>query len=116
MRAGQVNPQTWSDEEIAQFTERLREPARARASVLLYRTFLLRELLPVLRGRYRSQRLRVPTRILFGVRDMAISTRLLEGYEPYADDMDVELVPDSGLFIAEERPERVAATAREFLG
>ena len=67
----------------------------------------------MVRGRYRDSRLRVPTRILFGERDFAISTRLLEGYEPYADDMTVELVPDSNHFIAEEKPAVVAERALE---
>ncbi len=58
----------------------------------------------------------MPTRVLFGVRDAFISPVWLEGFEPYADDMTVELVEDSGHFIAEERPELVAARAREFLG
>jgi pimeloyl-ACP methyl ester carboxylesterase len=46
---------------------------------------------------------------------MAISTGLLRGYEPHVDDMDVEIVPGCGHFIADERPELVAERARSFL-
>jgi pimeloyl-ACP methyl ester carboxylesterase len=57
----------------------------------------------------------VPTRIVFGERDRWVSPKLLPGYEPYADDMEVELVPDSGHFIVEEKPDLVIARIREFL-
>ncbi len=39
---------------------------------------------------------------------------MLAGYERHADEMRVELVPDCGHFIADERPELVAERAREF--
>ena len=41
-----------------------------------------------------------------------MSPKQLQGYEPYADDMRVELVEDSGHNIAEEKPGFVAERAR----
>ena len=70
----------------------LAEPARARASVRLYRTFLAREVARGPRGR-----LRVPTRIVVGRRDPAIPAVLLEGAQDDADDVAVEIVPDAGI-------------------
>lgn len=110
---GVVN-KTWTDEEIAIYTSRLQEPARAYASVLLYRSFLLSEFIPIVRGRYWSSRLSTPTLILFGVRDFALAPELLKGYEPYADDLKVELVPNSGHFIAEDQPELVTKRVLDF--
>jgi pimeloyl-ACP methyl ester carboxylesterase len=75
------------EEDIAAFLDPLREPARAKASVQIYRTFLLRELLPVVRGRYRSMRLKTPTLFLHGTGDPVIKKDMLEGYEPFTDDM-----------------------------
>src|SRR5437899_118807 len=49
--AGAVHA-AWSAHELEAFSAPLRVPARAQASVRLYRTFLLRELLPFLRGAY----------------------------------------------------------------
>jgi pimeloyl-ACP methyl ester carboxylesterase len=103
-----------TEEELAIYTSRLSEPARADASVLIYRTFLLREFMPLIRGRYRSARLSTPTLLLFGARDFALRPALLKGYEPYADDMQIELAPDSGHFIAEDQPELVTKRALEF--
>lgn len=110
---GVVN-KTWSDDEIVAYTSRLQEQARAYASVCLYRSFLLREFIPIIRGRYRSSRLSTPTLIFFGTRDFALAPELLKGYEPYADNLKIELVPNCGHFIAEDQPELVTKRALEF--
>ena len=104
----------WSEHDLRWYTDVLRDPARARASVQLYRTYLLREALPVLRGRYRSTRLHVPTLVLAGARDVTIPPALLRGYEPYAGDMTVEVVQSAGHFLPEECPALIAERARAF--
>jgi pimeloyl-ACP methyl ester carboxylesterase len=104
----------WDEGTLRAFADNLAEPDRARAAVQLYRTFQLREIVPLIRGRYAAARLRVPTRVVFGTGDAVLRPALLEGYEEYADEMQVELVPDSGHFIADERPELVADRARSF--
>ena len=48
------------------YASRFKEPDRARGTSALYRTFLLRELQPILKGRYRDRRLTVPTVLMFG--------------------------------------------------
>jgi pimeloyl-ACP methyl ester carboxylesterase len=114
LRSAAARPDTFSDEDIRVFVDRLREPARAEASALLYRTFVLNEQARIARGRYRAQRLRTPTRMLFGTRDPVLTPRMLQGYEPYADDISVELVDEAGHFIAEDCPELVAERALAF--
>jgi pimeloyl-ACP methyl ester carboxylesterase len=52
--------------------------------------------------------------MLFGTRDPVLTPRMLQGYEPYADDMSVELVDEAGHFIAEDCPELVAERALAF--
>jgi pimeloyl-ACP methyl ester carboxylesterase len=106
---GAVQRRAWTPADLRVFTAVLAEPARARASVRLYRTFLAREVARGPRGR-----LRVPTRIMVGSRDPAIPVVLLDGAREDADDVSVELVPDCGHFIAEENPALVAQRAREF--
>ena len=95
----------------AAFTAVLAEPARARASVRLYRTFLAREVARSPRGR-----LRVPTRIMVGSRDPAIPAVLLDGAQDDADDVSVEIVPECGHFVPEEHSGLVAQRARELFG
>ncbi len=103
----------WSRAELDAFADVLKVPARAEASVHLYRTFLLRELFPYLRGQFDDRRLTVPTLMLHGTRDAAIDYRALGRWQEHADDMSVELREDSGHFIAEELPEVIVERARE---
>ena len=114
-RLGLEDPDAMDAEARASFTDAFREPARARASQLVYREFLLRELVPAMAGRYRDRRLTVPTHLLFGEEDTAIDPGLLEGAAPYCDDLEIELVPGVGHFIVDERPDLVAARIDSFL-
>lgn len=109
---GAVHRDAWSRDELNCFADVLRDPSRTRASVHLYRTFLLREVAPYLAGQYRHQRLTVPTLLLHGTHDVAIDSTRLGDWETHADQMSVELCEDSGHFIAEERPDLVAERAR----
>jgi pimeloyl-ACP methyl ester carboxylesterase len=111
IRAGAVHEDAWTDEDLDLFCAVLRQPARADASVRLYRTFLLRELRPYLAGRSRGRRLRVPTLLLHGTHDFAVDHRRFGEWQAHADDMAVELRDDSGHFIAEELPQLVADRA-----
>lgn len=114
LRLGVHDRGVWDEGTLSSFADNLAEPDRARAAVQMYRVFNLREAGPVVRGRYAGKRLTVPTQMLFGTDDMAIHPSLLAGYEKHADDMRVEFVPDCGHFIADERPDLVAAAALAF--
>jgi pimeloyl-ACP methyl ester carboxylesterase len=94
------------------YASRLQERARARATSALYRTFLVQELVPILQGRYASQRLTVPTRLLVGGEDRALSVDGLRGWEGHADDMEVVELPGVGHFIPDEAPGLVLEHAR----
>jgi pimeloyl-ACP methyl ester carboxylesterase len=105
----------FSNDEIEMYVESFREPARADAIVHLYR-YYQRAARDGVKGRWRDTRLAAPTLILFGERDRYVSPKLLEGHEPYADDLRVELVPDSGHFVVGEQPRLVIERVRELFG
>ncbi len=113
MRADRVGDQGMTREEAAGYAERLRRPESARATALLYRSYLRSFKAVLVERRFADLRLAVPTRFLFGTADKAVSHRLLAGLEGHCDDIEIELVPDSGHFIAEEKPELVAARAAD---
>jgi pimeloyl-ACP methyl ester carboxylesterase len=106
----------WSPQDLDVFLEQWKEPARALAASKTYRTFLAVDARRVLSGRYRAMRLTVPTLMLHGSEDPVLREPFLRGFEPFADDMRLELVPGVGHFIADESPELVADRVRAFFG
>jgi pimeloyl-ACP methyl ester carboxylesterase len=103
----------WDEATLRAFAAPFTEPERARAAVQTYRTFSLREMGPILRGRYADQRLIVPTLLINGAEDPAIRPSMVSGYEAHADQMEVELVDGCGHFVVDEVPELVIERARE---
>ena len=104
----------FTDAELEAFEAPLRQPERARASSRYYRTFQRHDLPLLLRRHWTKYRLTVPTLLLLGLGDIVLPPRTLAGFEPYADDMRVELVADSGHFVVDAEPELVASRALEF--
>ena len=107
---------TFTDAELKSYADSFRDPDRADAAVGLYR-YYLRTSERGVRGKQPAgdSRLTVPTLLLFGEKDMAISTRLVrDGWQDHADDMTVEFA-DAGHFIVNEKPALVVAHARAFL-
>jgi pimeloyl-ACP methyl ester carboxylesterase len=104
----------FSDEELEAFEAPYRDPGRSMVSAKYYRSFQAHDLPLLIRGHWRAYRLTVPTLMLYGTGDFAIRPSSLEGYEPYADDMKIEPVPETGHFIVDAAPELVAQRALEF--
>jgi pimeloyl-ACP methyl ester carboxylesterase len=73
----------------------------------LYRSFL-RELPAVVRGRYSAADLRVPTKLVFGARDVVLTTRAVKDGAAQSDSVELELVADAGHFVVDEKPQLVA--------
>jgi pimeloyl-ACP methyl ester carboxylesterase len=102
----------WPEDVLEAFVAPITDPAVARASVEMYRTFLMRELIPVAAGRYRRQRLRVPTLLLAGELDPVARPEMLYGAGDNAPHLSVEILPRVGHFLVDEQPEVVAARVR----
>jgi pimeloyl-ACP methyl ester carboxylesterase len=105
----------FTPEEIEAYVDSFRAPERALAVSHLYR-YYQRVFAQGARGRWRKSRLQAPTRLLFGERDRYLDPLLAEGFEGNAEEMALELVPDSGHFIVDEKPELVAERARQLFG
>jgi pimeloyl-ACP methyl ester carboxylesterase len=116
LRRGSGRGHRWADEELDAYAEVLREPDRARASSAIYRTFLLRELGPLTRGRYRDRRLAVPALIATGAADPVVRPALIAGLDRHAGaGARTEVVAGAGHFVPEEAPDALLALLREHL-
>jgi pimeloyl-ACP methyl ester carboxylesterase len=113
---GSSRKEVWDEATVHAFSDTFTRPDYARAGVQVYRSFNLREVPEIARGRYEKTHLSVPTLLLFGEDDFAMKASLLAGYEKHADEMSIELVPGCGHFIADECPDLVADRALTFLG
>ena len=113
IRGDAVHREGMTEDDAMAYALRLGEPARARATKLLYRTYLRAMVGRAPGSDLTERRLTQPTRFLFGANDGAISPHVLKGIEAHGDDFVLEMVPDSGHFICEEKPELVADRARE---
>jgi pimeloyl-ACP methyl ester carboxylesterase len=90
-------------EEVQIYLAPLFLPGSLRASKLRYRSFLLREA-PAYIRHHKRYRLSVPTLHLNGELD-PLTQHIPDSYRSFADQMELELVPDCGHFVAEERPD-----------
>jgi pimeloyl-ACP methyl ester carboxylesterase len=115
LKAGAARSETFSEEELAALTDQFREPARARATVALYRSFQLRELVPIVRGKYKGMRLSVPGLGMWGDHDPVITGRSFNAVQNHADSFSVEKISGAGHFLPEEAPDQVLAQLEPFL-
>ncbi|HEX6712918.1 MAG TPA: alpha/beta hydrolase [Thermoleophilaceae bacterium] len=101
-------------EELEAFEAPYREPTRSQATAGYYRSFLLHDFPLLLRRHWTRYRSGVPTLMLYGTGDIVVTPASLAGYERYADDMQIEFVPDTGHFVVDAEPDLVARRALEF--
>lgn len=116
MLAAGASKGTFSPADLDRYDAVMRTPDAARSTSELYRTFLLREVPPIVRGRYAEARLEVPARLIVGEHDVIVRGADLEGQERNAPGLTVERAPGARHFLPEERPQLVADRARALFG
>jgi pimeloyl-ACP methyl ester carboxylesterase len=113
VRVGAQHPEATTEFDAALYAEVLQEPARARASCLIYRSFLLEDAASLLVGRYRDAELSVPTTLLYGSHDIVVRPWMLRGGPGTRPSIDIQTTDDAGHWLPEERPDLVAAAVDE---
>jgi pimeloyl-ACP methyl ester carboxylesterase len=104
---------TFTDAELDEFASQFHDPSRAAAASRLYRHYLSMFLSIPRGGSGPPPPLTVPTLLLFGERDLLVTRELVRGFEATATDGRLELAPDTGHFIVDEKPALVVERARE---
>jgi pimeloyl-ACP methyl ester carboxylesterase len=59
--------------------------------------------------------IKVPTLVIHGMKDMALTPKILEGLSDYVDDLKIVKSPESSHWILVDDPELVISSIREFI-
>jgi pimeloyl-ACP methyl ester carboxylesterase len=94
-------------ETVDAFVSRLRGE-RGVATERLYRTFFFREMPGIVRGGYSPADLQTPTTLVFGQRDVVLTTGAAEDVARQSERIELELVADATHFVVDEKPELIA--------
>jgi pimeloyl-ACP methyl ester carboxylesterase len=110
IKAGSARHDAFTDRDYELYAE----TCDPHTTASVYRSFLLRDLPAMARGRYR-RRLEVPTRLVIGDREPLTTPEKVGGFEKYADDMELVVFEGVGHFVPEEAPDELLRLARSFL-
>jgi len=99
----------WTKEELHLFSSALQNAQKARASSLLYRTFITKELKQL--KNYQKQPYTFPTILLIGSNDPIINPSLFKNGKQQGN-LQIEFIKNCGHFIPEEQPEIVVEWAK----
>ncbi|MEO8801122.1 MAG: alpha/beta hydrolase, partial [Polyangiaceae bacterium] len=101
-------PDAFSPSEIAYYSDATRAPGAARAMINYYRAS----------ARYPSPRLpkiTVPTLIIWGEKDVALGTELLDDLDPYVESPQVKRLANASHWVLEDEPEAAHTAISLFL-
>jgi len=104
---------SFTEDEEAIYLAAVRRPSSIAATVSFDREVTFFEIVRGLR-KFRGWHLKVPTLHLLGEHD-PLTPRIPHNFDPYADDMRIEVLPDCGHFIPEEAPAQLLSKLASFL-
>jgi len=113
-RAG-VDGDAFSPAEVAQYRAAFARPGVAGASLNYYRAAFRETFRRLPRGGVGDLHIEVPTLVVWGEQDPALSVSLLEDLERWVADLTVERLPDAGHWVLAEEPETVINSLLAFL-
>ena len=59
---------------------------------------------------------KVPTLVIWGEQDTALTVHNLDGLDEFVPDLRIERIPDGSHWVINEQPDRVNALIRDFIG
>lgn len=113
MRADVRNTDNFSAPDAFEFASQFRDPARAKAAQLLYRSFITSDLRTI-RKSTKGQKFQMPVRFLRSEHDAYIPAALFHGAESLGDRVEVVTHDRSGHFLPDEDPCFLAGQVLDF--
>ena len=114
IEATAANPQNFGEEDLAVFREQMRRPGAASAMIHYYRALVRGG------GAWRQRRLgyppiEIPTLLLFGEKDVALSLETVRGTEEVVTNLTLRTLPRVSHWIQQDVPEVTNTMIRAFL-
>ena len=110
-RGSAIHKDRFSDETLEPYRQAALRPGAPTAMVNYYRALLRR---PDAR-RIGDGKVDVPTLVLWGEQDVAISIEVLDGMEDYVADLTVKRFPDASHWVQQDVPDKVNAELKAWL-
>ncbi|TEX46125.1 MAG: alpha/beta hydrolase [Actinomycetales bacterium mxb001] len=108
--AGTANPGSFTPDYLAQLREAWAQPGAAQGMLNWYRASVRRR-----PGRLTDKRVHVPTLIIWGRKDVALSDTMVQPSADLCDDVRVEWFDDATHWVLHDEPERTSALILDFL-
>ena len=108
--AGTANPGSFTPDYLAQLREAWAQPGAAEGMLNWYRASVRRR-----PGRLADKRVHVPTLIIWGRKDVALSDTMVQPSADLCDDVRVEWFDDATHWVLHDEPERTATLILDFL-
>jgi pimeloyl-ACP methyl ester carboxylesterase len=123
LREDPVGPDTFDSVDIERYKDALSKPGALTAAINYYRALArenpigtLRRALAGRTGRPPAyRRVQVPTLLIWGEQDSALSVSLTEGLDEWVEDLRVEHLPEASHWVQADAPETVNDLLGEFL-
>jgi len=108
--AGTANPGSFTPDYLAHLREAWAQPGAAQGMLNWYRASVRRR-----PGRLADKRVHVPTLIIWGRKDVALSDSMVQPSADLCDDVRVEWFDDATHWVLHDEPERTSALILDFL-
>jgi len=108
--AGTANPGSFTPDYLAQLREAWAQPGAAQGMLNWYRASVRRR-----PGRLADKRVHVPTLIIWGRKDVALSDTMVQPSADLCDDVRLEWFDDATHWVLHDEPQRTSALILDFL-
>jgi pimeloyl-ACP methyl ester carboxylesterase len=110
-----VDDEAFPPADRRRYREAFARPGAARGAINYYRATVRETLRRLPAGGVGDQPVDVPTLVVWGEQDAALSTDLLDGLEEWVPDLEIRRLPDASHWVQADAPERVTEAILGFV-
>jgi pimeloyl-ACP methyl ester carboxylesterase len=103
---------TFSDYDMGKYVEAWSQPGAINAGLDYYRASVTEQLL----GKGWSGEINVPTLVIHGMKDVALTPKILNGLENYVKDLKIVKIEEASHWVMVDAPDIVNSSIKKFIG